>query len=154
MESPQMYDTSQPMVQIEVKKINNMASNSGANVTNNNNNNTSTINHNTLVKHQQHHLQQQQQQPQQHQQQQQQPTNGGNSILQKHMLQQYSQSDLEELTSQEISLDLQHLIDDQFRDQESMGIFTEMVTPPFVVPFVGVTISVKIPNKWDNKWGR
>uniref|UniRef100_A0A6B2E560 Putative basic region leucine zipper transcription factor n=1 Tax=Phlebotomus kandelakii TaxID=1109342 RepID=A0A6B2E560_9DIPT len=107
-----MYDNSQPMVQIEVKKINTMATNSGANVTNNNN--TSTINHNTLVKQQQHHLQQQQ-------------PNG--SILQKHMLQQYSQSDLEELTSQEISLDLQHLIDDQFRDQESMGIFTEMVSP-------------------------
>ncbi|XP_059607517.1 CCAAT/enhancer-binding protein [Phlebotomus argentipes] len=107
MESPQMYDSSQP-IQIEVKKIT-MASN--ATVTNNN---TSNINHNMVKQQQQQQLQQQQ-------------TNG--SILQKHMLQQYSQSDLEELTSQEISLDLQHLIDDQFRDQESMGIFTEMVSP-------------------------
>uniref|UniRef100_A0A182KDS2 BZIP domain-containing protein n=1 Tax=Anopheles christyi TaxID=43041 RepID=A0A182KDS2_9DIPT len=41
---------------------------------------------------------------------------------------QYSQSELDELTSQEISLDLQHLIDDQFRDPEALGIFTEMVT--------------------------
>lgn len=131
MESPQMYDNSQPMVQIEVKKISTMATNSGANVTNNNN--TSTINHNTLVKHQQHHLQQQQQQ---------QPTNGS-SILQKHMLQQYSQSDLEELTSQEISLDLQHLIDDQFRDQESMGIFTEMVTPTNGTTNGGVNAAAK-----------
>uniref|UniRef100_A0A182MNW4 BZIP domain-containing protein n=1 Tax=Anopheles culicifacies TaxID=139723 RepID=A0A182MNW4_9DIPT len=38
------------------------------------------------------------------------------------------QSELDELTSQEISLDLQHLIDDQFRDPEALGIFTEMVT--------------------------
>uniref|UniRef100_A0A2M4BLR1 Putative basic region leucine zipper transcription factor n=1 Tax=Anopheles marajoara TaxID=58244 RepID=A0A2M4BLR1_9DIPT len=52
------------------------------------------------------------------------------NLLSKQMLQQiqYSQSELDELTSQEISLDLQHLIDDQFRDPEALGIFTEMVT--------------------------
>uniref|UniRef100_A0A182P5D4 BZIP domain-containing protein n=1 Tax=Anopheles epiroticus TaxID=199890 RepID=A0A182P5D4_9DIPT len=105
---------------------------------------------------QQQHQQVQQQQQQQHQQQQQQqvqqqqvqqqtqqqvqlgqhPTNGSSgllsngNLLSKQMLQQiqYSQSELDELTSQEISLDLQHLIDDQFRDPEALGIFTEMVT--------------------------
>ncbi|XP_061513347.1 CCAAT/enhancer-binding protein [Anopheles gambiae] len=90
----------------------------------------------------------QQQQVQQQQQQQVQPqqqvqlgqhaaTNGASggllsngNLLSKQMLQQiqYSQSELDELTSQEISLDLQHLIDDQFRDPEALGIFTEMVT--------------------------
>uniref|UniRef100_A0A1A9X2F9 BZIP domain-containing protein n=1 Tax=Glossina brevipalpis TaxID=37001 RepID=A0A1A9X2F9_9MUSC len=49
------------------------------------------------------------------------------------MLQQYSQSELDELTAQEISLDLQHLIDDQFRDQETLGIFSDMVTSPGVL---------------------
>ncbi|XP_052860963.1 CCAAT/enhancer-binding protein [Anopheles cruzii] len=88
-------------------------------------------------------VQQQLQQTQQQQQQQQQlglgphqQTNGtngllsGGNLLSKQMLQQiqYSQSELDELTSQEISLDLQHLIDDQFRDPEALGIFTEMVT--------------------------
>lgn len=55
--------------------------------------------------------------------------NNNNVLLQKQILQHYSaQSDLEELTSQEISLDLQHLIDDQFRDQEGLsGIFSDLV---------------------------
>jgi len=47
------------------------------------------------------------------------------------MLQQYTtQTDLDELTTQEITLDLQHLIDDQFRDTETLGIFSDMVTSP------------------------
>ncbi|XP_050092245.1 CCAAT/enhancer-binding protein [Anopheles aquasalis] len=106
------------------------------------------------VQQQQQQVQQQVQQQQQQQQQVQQSpvqqvtgqlgphqTNGGSGVggngllssgnlLSKQMLQQiqYSQSELDELTSQEISLDLQHLIDDQFRDPEALGIFTEMVT--------------------------
>ncbi|XP_054740389.1 CCAAT/enhancer-binding protein [Anastrepha obliqua] len=56
--------------------------------------------------------------------------NNVNNLLQKQMLQQYSQSDLDELTAQEITLDLQHLIDDQFREQEGLGIFSDMVTSP------------------------
>ncbi|XP_067628864.1 CCAAT/enhancer-binding protein [Eurosta solidaginis] len=56
--------------------------------------------------------------------------NNVNNLIQKQMLQQYSQSDLDELTAQEITLDLQHLIDDQFREQESLGIFSDMVTSP------------------------
>ncbi|XP_013118529.1 CCAAT/enhancer-binding protein [Stomoxys calcitrans] len=55
------------------------------------------------------------------------------NLLQKQMLQQCVQSDLDELTAQEISLDLQHLIDDQFRDQETLGIFSDMVTSPGVL---------------------
>ncbi|TDG42546.1 hypothetical protein AWZ03_011040 [Drosophila navojoa] len=57
--------------------------------------------------------------------------NSNNSLLQKQMLQQYgTQTDLDELTTQEITLDLQHLIDDQFRDTETLGIFSDMVTSP------------------------
>lgn len=112
MESPQMYDSPQSMAHIDIKKPS-MASNSS-----NNNNSTSAINHNTMV------VANKQQQAQQHQMQQNQ---NNNTILQKHILQQYSQSDLEELTSQEISLDLQHLIDDQFREQEALGIFSDIV---------------------------
>ncbi|CAD7011384.1 unnamed protein product [Ceratitis capitata] len=56
--------------------------------------------------------------------------NNVNNLLQKQMLQQYTQSDLDELTAQEITLDLQHLIDDQFREQEGLGIFSDMVTSP------------------------
>ncbi|XP_022233570.2 CCAAT/enhancer-binding protein [Drosophila obscura] len=57
--------------------------------------------------------------------------NNVNNLLQKQMLQQYTtQTDLDELTTQEITLDLQHLIDDQFRDTETLGIFSDMVTSP------------------------
>lgn len=156
MESPQMYDnSSQSIVQIELKKVlgggggsnsvsstsslpsallvgltatmaANSTSNGGQSNNNNNsannNNNSATINLNNPGNMQQLHMQQQQQAVQQCVQ-----NNNQNVLLQKQM-QQYSQSDLEELTSQEISLDLQHLIDDQFRDPESIGIFTEMVT--------------------------
>lgn len=59
--------------------------------------------------------------------------NANVNLLQKQMLQQCVQSDLDELTAQEISLDLQHLIDDQFRDQETLGIFSDMVTSPGVL---------------------
>ncbi|TMW53637.1 hypothetical protein DOY81_001274 [Sarcophaga bullata] len=55
------------------------------------------------------------------------------NLLQKQIMQQYTQSDLDELTAQEISLDLQHLIDDSFRDQETLGIFSDMVTSPGVL---------------------
>jgi CCAAT/enhancer binding protein (C/EBP), invertebrate len=104
--------------------------NNNNNSNNNNNNSATAINQNALA------IKQQQQQQQLHQQAANNNNNNNNSnnnnnnlLLQKHMLSQiqYSQSDLEELTSQEISLDLQHLIDDQFRDPESLGIFTEMV---------------------------
>ncbi|XP_061386897.1 CCAAT/enhancer-binding protein [Musca vetustissima] len=61
------------------------------------------------------------------------PLNGNVNLLQKQMLQQCVQSELDELTAQEISLDLQHLIDDQFRDQETLGIFSDMVTSPGVL---------------------
>lgn len=138
MESPQMYDNSpQSIVQIELKKVTggvsssatmaaNSTSNSGQSQNNTNNNNNSAainLNNNSVGNNNnmQIHMQQQQQQ------QCVQNNNNQNILLQKQM-QQYSQSDLEELTSQEISLDLQHLIDDQFRDPESIGIFTEMVT--------------------------
>uniref|UniRef100_A0AAG5DP16 BZIP domain-containing protein n=1 Tax=Anopheles atroparvus TaxID=41427 RepID=A0AAG5DP16_ANOAO len=117
----------------------NNSANNGANGTangaspTNNNNSPTAINQNTLALKQQQQQQQQQQQVQlgQH------PSNGvpnglltNGNLLSKQMLQQiqYSQSELDELTSQEISLDLQHLIDDQFRDPEALGIFTEMVT--------------------------
>uniref|UniRef100_U5EHW6 Putative slow border cells n=1 Tax=Corethrella appendiculata TaxID=1370023 RepID=U5EHW6_9DIPT len=103
---------------------------------NNNNNSPTAVNQNTLALKQQ----QQQQLHQQHAQSNNTNSNTANNnnnsstananLLSKQMLQQihYTQSELEELTSQEISLDLQHLIDDQFRDPESLGIFTEMVT--------------------------
>lgn len=129
MESPQMYDN-QNNVTSDIKKIttmaaqNNTTTNNSNNASNNNNNN-STINQNLKQTNQLHNhplqnggnlLQKQQQQilQQQHQ----------NQQIQQH---QYSQNDLEELTSQEISLDLAHLIDDQFRDQESLALFSEIV---------------------------
>ncbi|XP_033254635.1 CCAAT/enhancer-binding protein-like [Drosophila miranda] len=57
--------------------------------------------------------------------------NNVNNLLQKQMLQQYTtQTDLDELTTQEITLDLQHLIEHQFRDTETLGIFSDMVTSP------------------------
>lgn len=59
--------------------------------------------------------------------------NNVNNLLQKQMLHQYAHTDLDELTAQEISLDLQHLIDDQFRDQDTLGIFSDMVTSPAVL---------------------
>lgn len=147
MESPQMYDSPQQQAinQMDIKKMatnnNNGASvngnggnggGGGQNQTNQNTNQSAgTLNHNGLIVNKQQgqlHLQQ--------------ATNNNNNnnntnnnnnnnnvLLQKQILQHYSaQSDLEELTSQEISLDLQHLIDDQFRDQEGLsGIFSDLV---------------------------
>lgn len=149
MESPQMYDSPQQQAinQMDIKKMatnnNNGASvngsgNGGANPGQNTQQqqqqqqqSAATLNHNGLIVNKQQgqlHLQQ--------------ATNNNNNnnntnnnnnnnnvLLQKQILQHYSaQSDLEELTSQEISLDLQHLIDDQFRDQEGLsGIFSDLV---------------------------
>ncbi|EDS37868.1 CCAAT/enhancer-binding protein [Culex quinquefasciatus] len=127
-----MYDTNQIQVRSDIKKLTMAANNINVNnnnaaTPNNNNNSPTAVNQNTLA------LKQQQQQ-QQVQLNQLAGTNGNiltnGNLLSKQMLQQiqYSQSELDELTSQEISLDLQHLIDDQFRDPEALGIFTEMVT--------------------------
>lgn len=140
MESPQMYDNNQNNLTNDIKKValamaaqntNNTNSNNG----NNNNNNNSAINQNTKQNGQHHngngvmhngttnmHQKPHQQHHQLHQHQQQQQIQ-----VQQPSTQQYNQNDLEELTSQEISLDLAHLIDDQFRDQESLGLFSEMV---------------------------
>lgn len=121
MESPQMYDNVQSITQLDIKKgtmaTNNINNNNHSVVNNNNNNNNNTasaINHNTMAANKTTHQMLQAN------------NTNNNTILQKHILQQYSQSDLEELTSQEISLDLQHLIDDQFREQEALGIFSDM----------------------------
>ncbi|XP_062558844.1 CCAAT/enhancer-binding protein [Armigeres subalbatus] len=129
MESPQMYDTNQIQVRSDIKKLTMAANttntnNNNASTPNNNNNSPTAVNQNTLAL-----KQQQQVQLNQHTQSNGNALTNGN-ILSKQMLQQiqYSQSELDELTSQEISLDLQHLIDDQFRDPEALGIFTEMVT--------------------------
>ncbi len=128
MESPQMYDTNvQSLTQLDIKKgtmatnnINNNNNHSVVNNNNNNNNNTaSAINHNTMAANKTTHQMLQANNANNN-------NNNNNTILQKHILQQYSQSDLEELASQEISLDLQHLIDDQFREQEALGIFSDM----------------------------
>ncbi|XP_055595344.1 CCAAT/enhancer-binding protein [Uranotaenia lowii] len=128
MESPQMYDTNQIQVRSDIKKLTmaantNVTNNNSAATVNNNNNSPTAVNQNTLA------LKQQQAQLNQHSQSNGNVLTNGN-LLSKQMLQQiqYSQSELDELTSQEISLDLQHLIDDQFRDPEALGIFTEMVT--------------------------
>lgn len=52
-----------------------------------------------------------------------------NLLIQKQMLQQMQyQGELDELTSQEISLDLQHLIDDQFRDSEAFSLISDIVS--------------------------
>lgn len=109
-----MYDSPQPLTHMDIKK--------GSMANTNNNNSATAINHNTMVvnKQQVQHQMQQANNASNN-------NNNNNSILQKHILQQYSQSDLEELTSQEISLDLQHLIDDQFREQEALGIFSDIV---------------------------
>jgi CCAAT/enhancer binding protein (C/EBP) len=122
-----MYDNNQNTINHEIKKIgitmaaqNNTTANN-ANNANNNNNNSNAINQN-LKQNQLHQMQN--------------GTGNGNNMMQQQQQQQqqqqlaqhqYSQSDLEELTSQEISLDLAHLIDDQFRDQESLALFSEMV---------------------------
>lgn len=126
MESPRMYDT--PMNQTDIKKMASHSSNNTAVNTNSstNNNSVSAINHNALIVNKQ--------QGQSHLQQANNSNNNNNNnnsnnnvLLQKQILQHYTQSDLEELTSQEISLDLQHLIDDQFREQETLGIFSDLV---------------------------
>lgn len=125
MESPEMYDNNHNNITHEIKKIGlNMVTqnNTSAAAAANNNNNNNTINQN-LKQNQLHQMQNG-------------TTNGTNGLLkqqqqQNQMIQQqqmqYSQSDLEELTSQEISLDLAHLIDDQFRNEESLALFSEMV---------------------------
>lgn len=126
MESPQMYDNVQSLTQLDIKKgtmaTNNINNNNHSVVNNNNNNNNtaSAINHNTMAANKTTHQMLQANANNNNN------NNNNNTILQKHILQQYSQSDLEELTSQEISLDLQHLIDDQFREQEALGIFSDM----------------------------
>lgn len=133
MESPQMYDT--PMNHTDNKK---MASNSSNNApvnnnttTNNNNNSVSAIGHNALIVNKQQgqlHLQQANNNNNNNNNSNSNNNNNNNNVLlQKQILQHYTQSDLEELTSQEISLDLQHLIDDQFREQEALGIFSDLV---------------------------
>uniref|UniRef100_A0A336K8F1 CSON003959 protein n=1 Tax=Culicoides sonorensis TaxID=179676 RepID=A0A336K8F1_CULSO len=126
---PQMYDNNQTGLSQNIVKKSSMtasANNNNNSAVNNNNNNPATVNQNTLAL--------KQQQAQLHQNGQTNGLNGtninNNLLLQKQMLQQmqYSQGDLDELTSQEISLDLQHLIDDQFRDGDSLGVFAEMVS--------------------------
>lgn len=108
MEPPQMYDSSE----INFKKM--------ENITDINNNNI-TINHNLVIGNKQ-------QGPSQLSQINTNGNNSNNAMLQKQLLQHYSQSDLSELASQEISMDLHNLIDDQFPDQEALGIFTDLVT--------------------------
>lgn len=122
MESPQMYDSpqQQSLSQVDIKK---MATNNNTAAVNNNNS-ANALNHNALiVNKQQGQLHLQQANNNNNNNNNTNNNNNNNLLLQKQILQQYSQSDLEELTSQEISLDLQHLIDDQFRDQESLNIF-------------------------------
>lgn len=138
-----MYDTVQTLSQLDLKKAsvgqsqltmannNNNVSNNNNNpsAVNNNNNSASSIHHNSLVVKQQqtaHHMQQAAAANNNNNS----SANNNNSILQKHMLQQYTQNDLDELTAQEITLDLQHLIDDQFREQEALGIFSDIVPNP------------------------
>lgn len=137
MESPQMYDTPQSISQVDLKKMAN--NNNGANLNSSNNNSATTINHNALIVNKQQgqlHLQQannnnnnntNNNNNNNNNNSTNNSNNGNNAMLQKQILQHYSQSDLEELTSQEISLDLQHLIDDQFREQEALGIFSDLV---------------------------
>lgn len=127
MESPQMYDTH--MNQTDTRKMaSNSSNNAAVNINNSNNNNSvPAINHNALIVNKQQgqlHLQQANNNNNNNN------TNNNNNnnvLIQKQILQHYTQSDLEELTSQEISLDLQHLIDDQFREQEALGIFSDLV---------------------------
>lgn len=149
MESPQMYDTVQTLSQLDLKKqpaqaiigqitLTAMSNNGNSSDANNNHNNGLVVN-----KHSVHHMQQaaavnnnnnnnntSNSNTSQQQQQQQNNNVAATSMLQKQMMQQYSQSDLDELTTQEITLDLQHLIDDQFREQEALGIFSDMVASP------------------------
>lgn len=120
MESPRMYENSE----VDWKKM--ISSANGGSLTNNSNNSNSSsiINHNGLVVNKQ-------QIPLQIPQMNSNITNANNNsntaMIQKQLLQHSSQNDLEELTSQEISLDLQHLIYDQFQEQEALGVFTDLV---------------------------
>lgn len=97
MESPQMYDSNQNQLTSDIKKV-------ALTMAAHNNN----LKHQVMAPNMHQKQHQQLQQVQVHQ-----PA--------------YNPSDLEELTSQEISLDLAHLIDDQFRDQESLALFSELV---------------------------
>ncbi|XP_030387307.1 CCAAT/enhancer-binding protein [Scaptodrosophila lebanonensis] len=151
MESPQMYDAVQTLAQLDLKKQPTPQQATIGQI---------TLTAMSSAQQQQQHQQQQQQQPgtdannnaqdtallvKQHAMHQMQHAAAAlnnnnnvsalnaNNLLQKQqqMLQQYStQTDLDELTTQEITLDLQHLIDDQFRDPETLGIFSDMVTSP------------------------
>lgn len=135
---PQMYDNNQSVLSQNIVKKSSMAASANNNNNSNNNNNNTTVNNNNPATVNQNTLALKQQQAQQlHQNGTNGQTNGLNGtnlnnslLLQKQMLQQmqYGQGDLDELTSQEISLDLQHLIDDQFRDGDSLGVFAEMVS--------------------------
>ncbi|XP_063710138.1 CCAAT/enhancer-binding protein [Culicoides brevitarsis] len=135
---PQMYDnTNQSALSQNIVKKSSMAASANNNNISNNNNNNTTVNNNNPATVNQNTLALKQQQAQQLLQNGS-PTNNGlngtnlnsNLLLQKQMLQQmqYGQGDLDDLTSQEISLDLQNLIEDQFRDGDSLGVFAEMVS--------------------------
>ena len=116
MESPQMYDIIQSLNQLDIKKgtmATNNINNNNHSVNNNNNNHTATaINQNTMAANKTG-LQMLQAN-----------NTNNNTILQKYILQEYFQRDPEELTSEEISLELQHLIDNRFREQGALGIFS------------------------------
>ncbi|XP_037954596.1 CCAAT/enhancer-binding protein-like [Teleopsis dalmanni] len=159
MESPQMYDTVQSLSHLDLKKqpqqaiIGQITLTAMSSAQNNNNNANGTQNNNTDANNNNTGVTGQQQQQnsglvvKQHAVHQLQHAaaalnnnnntstlnanmNNVNNLLQKQMLQQYSHSDIDELTAQEITLDLQHLIDDQFREQEALGIFSDMVASP------------------------
>jgi len=128
MDSPQMYDTSAP----DAKKPYAAMANGGPQANSHNNNNTLTINNNLHIvqnkavaalvvvnhKHQQQHPHQQA--PPQH------PQHQHQHQQQQHQQQQFHQ-ELADLNSPEISLDLQHLIDDS---QFSEGLFSEILNAP------------------------
>lgn len=126
MESPQMYDNNQNSIQMTGQQT---KSNGHAAANPSNNNNSITINQNLkndhigltngsaiLQKQIQQHPQQLLQQQQQIQQ----------------VAQQYTQNDLEELTTPEISLDLANFIDDQFRNEQEQFAFFNKVVPAVV----------------------
>lgn len=145
MESPQMYDNNQnnlPMA-AQTKSNQQQQQQNG-----NNNNNSITINANLkndhvvalngltngaallqkqIQQHPQQLLQQQQQQIQQ-------------------VVHQYSQNDLEELTTPEISLDLANFIDDQFRNEQEQFAFFNKVVPAVVNGVNGVNGSNPLVN--------
>lgn len=122
MESPQMYDTPQQQTinQTDLKK---MASNNNSNASVNN---SSATSHNPLIVNKQQgqlHMQQANSNNNNNTNNNNNSTANNNVLLQKQILHHYSQSDLEELANQELSIDLQHLIDDQ-----ELGIFPDFVS--------------------------